>query len=385
MKQKQANEIACPLRGPQAFEPCDAAEIAPLIEFLESGEEIKTEREFPRGTLLPDGRLDLCKQGLGPEGCRRLVDALSGNDQVKSLLLGTDGIGDEGAKSVSKLIAKNGNLEILYLGCNNITSEGVKALTDELAQNDKMRGLWLKRNPLGDRGVEQVAMMLTKNQSIRVLDLVHTGIGTRGLETLLNAIRLRGGIDRLYLSGNALSALDAESIKEKLAGQDVQALLLGTNRLGDSGALEIADFIRQTQRACDIGLASNGITDVGGLEILAAAEEVGLTGGLDLSHARSTKVLGAQSNRFGERFADGVAEFLRSNPPLRRLNIQGTGISQEDRSRILSAMSENEMLFALNLDGGLSEQVKRRLDSNRQNAGGRTFDEDVRLIRSVYR
>ena len=42
-------------------------------------------------------------------------------------------------------------------------------------------------------------------------------------------------------------------------------------------------------------------------------------------------------------------------------------------------------LFGLGLDGGLSEEIKHRLERNRQNSGDQSFDQDVGLIRSVYR
>src|SRR5262245_59513554 len=41
------------------FVPCDVTELNSLLEFLSLGESTTEARAFPRGTLLPDGRLDL--------------------------------------------------------------------------------------------------------------------------------------------------------------------------------------------------------------------------------------------------------------------------------------------------------------------------------------
>src|SRR5262249_42475965 len=111
--------------GPE-FVPCDPAELAPLLEFLERGEQPAGRVSFPRGTLLPGGRLDLCKQGIGPEGARAVTAALPRNAQVVHILFGADGIGDPGAEAVAGLARANPGLRTVYLGCNYITAEGAK-------------------------------------------------------------------------------------------------------------------------------------------------------------------------------------------------------------------------------------------------------------------
>jgi hypothetical protein len=92
-------EINCPIiRVPEVLH-CDINELAPLLQHLEANKVVEKPEVFPRGALLPDGRLDLCKQSVGPEGCALLTRALRHNLQVKSLLLGTDAIGDTGPKT----------------------------------------------------------------------------------------------------------------------------------------------------------------------------------------------------------------------------------------------------------------------------------------------
>ena len=123
--------LHCPLTGTIPFVPCDPCKIDPLVEFLQRNLPASG-AVFPRGTFLRDGRLDLCKQNLGPDGCERVTNALLGHDHVRSLLLGTDGIGDRGAVSVAKLIAHNDSLEVVYLGCNLIGPAGTEALATAL-------------------------------------------------------------------------------------------------------------------------------------------------------------------------------------------------------------------------------------------------------------
>src|SRR3954465_538020 len=111
--------IHCPIKGVQSITPCPAEEVEPLLDFLRSNAPAAEMRHFPRGIVTPDGRLDLCKQDLGPEGCRCIIAALKGNVHVRSILLGTDAIGDSGADAVAGLVGENEHVEILYLGCNH--------------------------------------------------------------------------------------------------------------------------------------------------------------------------------------------------------------------------------------------------------------------------
>src|SRR5438105_415879 len=92
----------CRLPGP--FTPCDPAELEPLLRRLRDNTPIPGPQTFPRGTLLADGRLDLCKQDLGPGGARAVAAALRHNTRVRHLLLGADGLGTEGARAVAELV-----------------------------------------------------------------------------------------------------------------------------------------------------------------------------------------------------------------------------------------------------------------------------------------
>src|SRR5690242_7691167 len=99
------------------FNPCDARELEPLLAFLARREASSARLDFLRGSLLPDGRLDLCKQRIGAAGAEAVAAALRGHPQVRHLLLGANGLGDRGAAAVGQLV-QSGTLETVYLGCN---------------------------------------------------------------------------------------------------------------------------------------------------------------------------------------------------------------------------------------------------------------------------
>ena len=208
-----------------------AIELKSLIDYLQTDRPIAQKTVFPRGTVMPDGRLDLCKQDLGVTGCHLVTEALANNDAIASLLLGTNGIGDLGAQDVARLIQRNHNLEIVYLGCNAISSTGIAALAEALTENRSVTGLWLKRNPIGPEGAYYLAEMLRHNTSIRTLDLVNTQIGEEGLAAILKVLNSTNRtVERLYLGGNQIQADNAALLANLLVNNPViTSLFLNVN------------------------------------------------------------------------------------------------------------------------------------------------------------
>ena len=379
--------IHCPIKGPQSFTPCEEDEVTPLVEFLYQNESVDDAKTFPRGTMLPDGRLDLCKQNLGPSGCQRVTEALYDNHFVRSLLLGTDGIGDEGAKAVADLIKANESLEIVYLGCNGISAAGVTQLADGLETNSSVQGLWLKRNPIGKAGAVAAARIVRQSKTLRVLDLVNTKIGSEGLEEVIDALLLQDcSIERLYLGGNGFDAADAQLFANLIRkNQTLKALMLSVNHFADAGAIEIANALSQNTTLQNLGLASNSIGPDGIAAVADATRNHPQLRHLDLGYAPSTKVLGASANRLGDAGSDAIAGLLRQNNVLQRISLAKTDMSPEQTQLICNAVLQNNSLIDLTMDGRRSDQVREHLDANRKSIEADPKPMDVQLIRSVYR
>ena len=162
----------CPID--ESFQSCDPIELDPIVEHLNTGKFVAKETAFTRGTHLPDGRLDLCKQSIGPDGARRIATALTKNPKTRHWLLGANGLRDEGAAEVANTIGENESIETVYLGCNQIGHVGAKKLATALVDNQQVTGLWLKRNPIGYDGATAIAEMLNRNRTLRTLCLLYT-------------------------------------------------------------------------------------------------------------------------------------------------------------------------------------------------------------------
>ncbi|MFE5613942.1 hypothetical protein [Streptomyces sp. NPDC056524] len=232
--------------------PRSIADLGPLIAWLRGGGAAERRLDFPAGTAMPDGRLDLCKQALGPEGAALIAEALgetAGPARVRHLLLGTDGLGDEGAADVAEKTVGAG-VETLYLGCNGITAGGACRIADSLrASEHVVSGVWLKRNPLGTQGGSAAADLVAAASGLRTLDLVQTGLDPAGLavlaEALLAAAASGRRIERLFAGGNPLGRAGAVPLAALLSAGAVAELYVSAARLGDDGALLLADALER--------------------------------------------------------------------------------------------------------------------------------------------
>lgn len=237
----QPTPVRCPAIEHPDVPAADPAGLDPLLARLGSDRTVEDDETFPLGTLRADGRVDLCKQGLGAAGAARLMPATAASPHARHVLLGTNAIGDEGALTVARALAEGHGLRTLYLGCNRIGPDGVTALADALSADGTVRALWLKRNPVGDDGVTALAAMLRRNTTLRTLDLVNTGATTASLRLLLDALTGRPHpVERLFLGGNGLTADSAELLAAFVRDAGVRELYLPANHLGDRGAAVLA-------------------------------------------------------------------------------------------------------------------------------------------------
>lgn len=381
--------LHCPL--PNSIESGEEVliNLESLIDYLKKNQPVTQKIVFPRGTVMPDGRLDLCKQSLGVAGCNLVTEALTNNSAIASLLLGTNGIGDLGAKDVARLIQSNNNLEIIYLGCNAISTTGIAALAEALSDNQSVTGLWLKRNPIGVVGAYYLAEMLRHNRSIRTLDLVNTQIGAEGLAAILEVLTYTNRtVERLYLGGNQIQPSDASLLGNLLANNSViTGLLLNVNHLGDSGVIVLAGGLKENKTLIDLGLASNGMGVEGCNSLLAALSTHPAMGNLDLGYSPSTRVLGAECNQIGDIGASAIANFLKSHSTLSKLNLARNGITEEGKIALIAGLEINQKLCDLTLDGKPDNRIELLLKRNHSLNLGKELEKprSVTLIQSVYR
>jgi hypothetical protein len=361
-----------------ATRPPDTGPTMPDFSDVPGGPVTET---FPRGIMRDDGRLDLCKQGVGPVQAARIVAAAAGSPLVRHLLLGTNGLGTEGSRAVAGALRPGHGIETLYLGCNKIGPAGTEALAERLAEDDTVRALWLKRNPLGDEGVARLAAALARNRAVRTLDLVNVGMSAAGLTVLAETLAAGGPrLQRLYLGGNGFGPEALPALRILIHDAGVRELYLAANHLGDEGASALAAAADGVPMI--LGLGGNGLTATG---VAALARHCGQWTALDLARPPSERALGANGNLVGD---DGAAALAAALPRarLRRLDLRRTGIGGRGAGLLVAAIADGHPTMEyLGLSGGVPRRLRRQVSGLLGDRRGAGAHADVRAITSVYR
>ncbi|MCU0686965.1 MAG: DUF924 family protein, partial [Polyangiaceae bacterium] len=391
---------------PEPVVPCTLDDLSPLLAHLRSNAGVPQQTAFHKGTLTTDGRLDLCKQVVGPEGIKPLLGAMMHSDRVKRLLLGNNVVGDSGAEAIASFLRerRNSPLECWYIAGNQIGPEGLRHLCDALAGDERVTSLWLKRNPLKPAGMASLATLLRHNRAIEVLDVVNCGLLDEGLATLLGALHGPGAnrtLKHLYVGTNGVTERSAPLLAELLAGDcALESLYLSCNRLGDGGAEAIAKALRSNHRLRRLSLASNRVGPRGAnalAEALAGHPSLEL---LDLGFTKATNTVGELGNFLGDEGARAIARMLEHNQVLRVLDLLHNFITQIGVNHLRDALEVNRSLLSLQLtqfgrvhnEPG-KEAIRAALDRNRgfvppeqaDRVAKIEFPDHVLDIYSVYR
>lgn len=389
-------------------EPVDVSQpelLEPLYKYLKSTES-KGYKTFEKGTVCDDGRLDLCKQVIGPIGIYNLIeslriDSLSKHPKVQHLLLGNNICGNELGVAIAKFI-KSGKsaLTTWYIAGNNLDEKGIEPICEALQDDKQVKQLWLKRNPIHTIGISHIIKMLNYNTYLKVLDLTNTAIMDDGAIILLN--NMNSTLEYLYLSSNGLTWKTCEVIKDILHKTKLKQIALGCNRFGDNGAKYIAEALINSEcKLQSLEIASCGIGVTGAKYISEALKNNKSLVCLNFGFLKSTNDLGEVPNQIESQGASYLADMLAVNKTLRSLDITYTSVQQGGIDALAKVLSTtNTSLIHINLEqfGIPYNELSRELIRESINRNKNNIDNDELIvinniidpkhleeIRSVYR
>lgn len=233
---------------PMPVEITDPKEFIPFFEYLEKSPTFpQSDTIFVRGSIFPDGRMDLCKQVVGPTSIARLCKTVSNSKIVRHFLLGNNvalqSNEEEGAEAFASIMKDNTKpIETWYLAGNCIGPKGIKIMSEALTNNTQCKALWLKRNPIGPLGATYLNAMLKLNETLVLLDLHNCALGDEGVNNLLATPYALKTLKHLYLDANGIES--TSSIAAWCAINKPVTLYLSINRLGDTAIKELAFALR---------------------------------------------------------------------------------------------------------------------------------------------
>ena len=359
-----------PAIGKPTAMPVDVAPKEELLEFFSHLAEDKSIdfKQFTRGAVYPDGRMDLCKQVVGPLWIGDLMDSLKTNTKIEHFLLGNNITNTEGGKAIGKFLKEPhaGKIKTWYLAGSDFNAEAIKYICDGLAADSDCEALWLKRNPIYAEGVTHIANMLKQNKTIKILDLHNCGVGlkstayhaenpyenhltTKGFEVLFDALKFNTTLRHLYLDANAIQTdsmkfiADYFKFKTTIKETGITSLWIDMNKIGDEGitllCLSLKDY--PIKRLC---IGSTIISEVGMKAVSDAFKNHPTLKVLDLSLYKSTADMGMIPNNISNDGYKYICELIETNRSILYFNISMNNIDSEHMAKIAQSFESNDKI-----------------------------------------
>ena len=133
---------------------------------------------FPRGTLQPDGRLDLCKQALCPVDARRVIGAaVALAAHARTCCSARTVSAPPGVAALADALDdRSTGCSTLYLGCNHVDAGRARAARRPARRRPHRAGGLAQAQPDRRRRRRGARGGVAHNASVRTLDLTNTGL-----------------------------------------------------------------------------------------------------------------------------------------------------------------------------------------------------------------
>ncbi len=391
VRQTQQRKYFCELKNrplsnfiteptPMPVEVSPLEELLPFFEHLSSNcEVVIPQMEFIRGVQYNDGRMDLCKQVVGPPHIGRLMESLKNNTHVDHFLLGNNIIGINGAKAIAQFLTGEHKPQIKtwYIAGNEINAEGIAMIADALKNDKVCEALWLKRNPLKVEGALHISKLLEVNSKIKILDLDNTGILDEGVKYIMGSLMKNTTLRHLYLDANGITVTGAKYIAEYFDHlvatnrKGLTSLWLGINRIDDEGAILLANSIKNYKHLKRIVVNSNRITDVGAKALCDALVDHTELISLDFGIYKSTSDLNELPNNLGDKGAQIIADFIKKNKSVKVLSVLHNDMTEEGVKLLSDALQENNTIvwlyyeqYGVNVSQPIRLAIRAKLEEN---------------------
>mmetsp|Transcript_67478 Transcript_67478/g.197364 ORF Transcript_67478/g.197364 Transcript_67478/m.197364 type:complete len:739 (+) Transcript_67478:87-2303(+) len=261
-------------------------------------------RRLQKGTLFPDGRMDLCKQVIQPR-FEDLCTSVEASGAVRHFLLGNNVVFRDGTEgdvasrlgALVKLLCSDPAIETWYLAGNGINAELSEPIANAFKNASRMNALWLKMNPV-KTGARHFGGLAAAHRGLELLDLFNTGLCDSGVRAFRDGLAAHGGsrtLKHLYLSVNDIT--DGEAVADiVLLLPALESLFLGVNLLGDAGAAPVLRCLVGHPTLQRLEFGANGLSDASLPLLLEVAARSPALQALTLGSYKSTAYFDGRHN-----------------------------------------------------------------------------------------
>ena len=354
-----------------------------IAEYLEENVLPETQIRFKRGIVYSDGRLDLCKQGLGT-AIAIITRAMEKNDKIQHFLIGNDVVGRSGAEAIGRMVSERAP-ETLYLAGNELDAGSVRYLLASVDVDREIKELWLKRNPLHAEGAFHISRFLSSppSASLTVLDLDNTGLLDEGVKVLMSGLMQNDRLRTLYISANGITEKGTSYMADYFfahPSDGISDLYMSVNRIADEGAVTLAESLKKNVNLERLCLESNRIEAEGAKALCSALSHHPRMLYLGLGFTKSTSDLGELPNRMRDAGVAAVCRLIARAPALLVICLGRNGITRKGADALATACLKSDSILHveivekfLSVDDSLRKSMIEHFDENRT----RFFGEEI--------
>ena len=220
-------------------------------------------------------------------------------------------ISHDGVKTLSKIIPL---IETLYLSSNSIYDAGAEAIANALQHNTVLTKLYLSNNNIGDTGAVSLAQALNCNSTLTELNLSNNIIGYPGAVALFKVLQPKSTLTMLDLSNNNIICTKGVTLFQTIHLSTLEVLNLSDNKVGDAGAVNLANSFSFKCKLVGVNLSSSGIGDAGATALARS-----------LHRNYAMRKLDLHNNRISDAGTEALAKSLPLNT-LEELNLSSNSI-----------------------------------------------------------
>lgn len=187
------------------------------------------------------------------------------SDNRAGAVFGTeaDKLEEYGTTSINSALSLNQTLRFLDLGTNGLSAECGSTLTASIRRNRSLANISLENNLLDDQAASTFARKLRRDRQIEHLNLNNNRVGWRGGLDLAASLALNSHLVWLDLGNNMLGEAGTfADVGGKFAtalvrNKTLTRLNIEGNKLGPSGGVAIAKALHRNNSLVDLNLENN--------------------------------------------------------------------------------------------------------------------------------
>lgn len=408
---KVQSTVAKPTAMPVDVAPLE--ELKPFFDHLNENKPIEF-KQFTRGTVFPDGRMDLCKQVVGPSWIGNLMDSLKNNDKVKHFLLGNNITGSEGGFHIRRFLLdkeRKCKIKTWYLAGSDFDTMACKNICEGLMDDTDCNALWLKRNPIYADGMVYMKELLKNNKTIEILDLHNCGIGFKngayyakedeyeqfktsdGIKDLFEGLCHNTTLKHLYLDANGLTVdscrfiADYFEYKKQTGERGINSLWIDMNVIGDEGIQILTKSLNGYTFLKRFCIGATYMSNVGMGYVTDNLKNSTSLKILDLSLYKATADMGTLPNNISNDGVPKLCEFIESTN-VEYLNISMNNIDSDHMEMIAHSLEKNTSIkyfhykqYGQKIKQNVVKLIDTILNRNRKLTGGKYNNETLRLLK----